>query len=61
MKENPSKHKTCKTNRMKIIAVPDIITTCPKCGGEVGIWSGNNETLCIFCDHKVFEKEKTTH
>lgn len=61
MKENPSKHKTGKTSRMKITAIPDIITTCPKCGGELGIWSGENETLCIFCDHKVFDKENTTH
>ena len=61
MKENPSKHKTQKTRGVKIIAVPDIITTCPKCGGEVALWSTENETLCIFCDHKVFEKENTTH
>jgi hypothetical protein len=59
MKENPSKHKTGKTSGAKM--VPDIITTCPKCGGELGIWSENNETLCIFCDHKVFEKENTIH
>ena len=61
MKENSSKHKTNKICGVKIIAVPDIITTCPKCGGELGIWSGEKETLCIFCDHKVFEKENTIH
>ncbi len=58
MKENPSKHKT---RGVKIIAVMDIITTCPKCGGELGIWSEAIETLCIFCNHKVFEKENTIH
>jgi DNA-directed RNA polymerase subunit RPC12/RpoP len=46
---------------MKLVATKDIITTCPKCGGELGIWSEDNETLCIFCDHKVFEKENTIH
>ncbi len=61
MKENPSKHKTAKTRAVKITTVPEIITICPKCGGELGIWSGENETLCIFCDHKVFEKENTIH
>jgi DNA-directed RNA polymerase subunit RPC12/RpoP len=61
MKGSPSKHKNRRTGGPKIIVVPDIITTCPKCGGEVGIWSGNNETLCIFCDHKVFDKENTIH
>ena len=61
MKENPSKHKTDKTRGMKILATLDIITTCPKCGGELGLWSEETETLCIFCDHKVFEKENTLH
>jgi ssDNA-binding Zn-finger/Zn-ribbon topoisomerase 1 len=61
MKENPSKLKTSKIREVKIIAAMDIITICPKCGGELGIWSGENETLCIFCDHKVFEKENTIH
>ena len=61
MKENLSKHKTSKNPGTKIDAIIDIITTCPKCGGEVGIWSEESETLCIFCDHKVFEKENTIH
>lgn len=61
MKENPSKYKTEKTRWMMVPAIQDIITTCPKCGGEVGLWSEENETLCIFCDHKVFEKENTIH
>ncbi len=61
MKENTSKHKSRKTRGVKIVAPPDIITICPKCGGELGIWSGDNETLCFFCDHKVFEKETTIH
>jgi hypothetical protein len=61
MKENPSKHKTDKTLWVKIISMQDIITTCPKCGGELGIWSEDNETLCIFCDLKVFEKENILH
>jgi len=61
MKENLSKHKHSKNSGIKIDAITDIITTCPKCGGELGIWSEENETLCIFCDHKVFEKENTIH
>jgi hypothetical protein len=61
MKENPSKPRTHTVRGVKIVAAPDIITTCPKCGGELGIWSEDTETLCIFCDHKVFEKENTIH
>ena len=58
MKENPSKHKNNKARGPELSA---IITTCPQCGGEVDLWSEKNETTCIFCNHKVFEKEKTIH
>jgi NADH pyrophosphatase NudC (nudix superfamily) len=61
MKGNPSKHKTGKTRGVKIIAVLDIITTCPKCGGELGIWSEEKETICIFCHYRIFDREGTIH
>jgi hypothetical protein len=62
MKENPSKHKTNKTTgKMKITAIPDIITTCPQCGGELGIWSEEPETQCIFCQFRIFDREGTLH
>lgn len=38
-----------------------LITTCPKCGGEMDIWTPNDETSCVFCNHKVFEREGTVH
>ena len=60
MRENPLKHKNNKKTD-KILALPDILTTCPKCGGEVGIWSEEAKTLCVFCEHRVFEKEGTIH
>ncbi len=61
MKENPSKHKLKEQPAMTVTAVLDIIATCPKCGGEVGLWSEENETLCVFCDHPVFDREGTVH
>jgi NADH pyrophosphatase NudC (nudix superfamily) len=61
MKENLSKHRNGKIRGLKIIAVPDIITTCPKCGGEMGIWSEELETLCIFCQYRIFDREGTIH
>jgi hypothetical protein len=61
MKESPSKHRTSTIRRVKIIAVPDIITTCPKCGGELGIWSEEKETICIFCHYRIFDREGTIH
>jgi len=63
MRESPQKyHKKRPASAIKIVgAVLDIVTTCPKCGGEVGLWSEELETLCIFCQHPVFEREKTIH
>jgi hypothetical protein len=61
MKENPSKHKNKKSGTRTLIAVQDIVTTCPKCGGEVGLWSEEPETICVFCEHQVFERENTVH
>lgn len=39
----------------------EFIAVCPKCGGEIALWSEEQETVCIFCDHKVFEREGTLH
>ena len=61
MRGNPQKHKTKKSTGIRLVSVLDLVTTCPKCGGEVGLWSEESETLCIFCQYRVFEKEKTLH
>jgi DNA-directed RNA polymerase subunit RPC12/RpoP len=61
MKENPLKHKEHGPTIVGHILEPQFITECPKCGGEVGLWSEDQETVCIFCDHKVFEREGTEH
>jgi len=61
MKENLPKHKDAAASSAETAAVREIIVVCPKCGGEVGLWSEEAETICIFCEHKIFEKEKTVH
>jgi DNA-directed RNA polymerase subunit RPC12/RpoP len=61
MRENPQKHKEKSSHGMRLESVLDLVTTCPKCGGEIGLWSEEIETLCIFCEYRVFEREKTTH
>ena len=61
MRESPQKHKIRKSSGTRIASVLDLITTCPKCGGEVGLWSEESETLCIFCQYRVFEHERTIH
>ena len=62
MKERTSIHKGGKyTLGVRIDTVVDLIAICPKCGGEVALWSEEKETACIFCNHKLFEREGTLH
>ena len=61
MKENPCKHKEKVTTTAEFILAPQLITRCPMCGGEVGLWTEDTETVCVFCDHRVFTREKTEH
>ncbi len=42
-------------------ALPTLITVCPKCGGEIELWSETLETNCVFCNYKVFDREGTIH
>ncbi len=61
MKENTLKHRKKSPSGVRLASVLDLVTTCPRCGGEVGLWSEESETLCDFCQYRVFEKEKTIH
>ncbi len=62
MKGSPLKHKgkVARNNKPKKILI-EFITTCPKCGGEIELWSKEPETVCLFCDYRVFDKEGTIH
>ena len=44
----------------KNVPVPEFIT-CTQCGGEVELWTDEEETLCPSCNYKVFKKESTVH
>ncbi len=35
--------------------------TCPICGYEIEIWTGEEETVCFICGFKLFKKEATIH
>jgi len=61
MRESLQRHNTKRSSAYLLAGEADIITSCPKCGGEVSIWSEEPETLCIFCQYHLFEKEKTIH
>ena len=61
MKEKrlPSKGKY--TVGVRIDMGQELIAVCPKCGGEIALWSEDQETSCIFCNQKIFEREGTLH
>lgn len=61
MRESLHKHNAKRSTAYFLAGETDIITACPKCGGEVSVWSEEPETLCIFCQYRLFEKEKTVH
>ena len=61
MKEKPFKHKTGALRESKSGITMEVLTICPKCGGEVALWSEGSETLCIFCRYRVFDRETTIH
>jgi len=58
--KNNLKHKEKSPCSVKIAPVPEFIT-CPKCGGEIELWSNEYLTACFFCGHKVFKKENIIH
>ena len=41
---------------VKIQSVPKYVT-CPKCGGEIVLWSRSLLTVCWFCGFHAFKKE----
>ena len=43
-----------------VVSVPAALTTvsCPACGFAVELWSGEEETCCFACDHKLSRKQR---
>jgi DNA-directed RNA polymerase subunit RPC12/RpoP len=37
------------------------LVTCPACGGEVDMWSADEETRCLSCDQRIFKKQRASH
>ncbi len=62
MKGSLLKHrkKTANSGKPQRMVI-EFITTCPKCGGEIELWSKQPETVCLFCDYHVFDNESTIH
>ncbi len=59
-KEKQVKGKSKIPLRVKYSPVPEFIT-CPRCGFEMELWSGGEETRCFVCGHKFFKREATIH
>jgi DNA-directed RNA polymerase subunit RPC12/RpoP len=45
------------------VSVPVLMTviTCPSCGTGVDIWTGEEETRCFACNHRIFNEQKVNH
>ncbi len=61
MKQNASPNKKPYTLLAPEEHLPQVISKCPRCGGEIELWSEAEETRCLFCDFKLFDRESTTH
>lgn len=60
MKDNSVRKQEKSACSERLVAVPEFIT-CPKCGGEVELWTDEDDTSCYFCGHRVFRKERILH
>ncbi len=61
MRQNGSPRNKAYTLVAPADNLPELMTTCPRCGGEIELWSQEEETVCIFCEYKIFERENTMH
>ena len=57
------KHRTLPKAAGQEVPAPLLLTlvTCPICGAEVDIWSGDEETRCLACEHQIFKKQRAAH
>ena len=44
----------------KVMPVPQF-TVCTKCGGEIEVWSDEDEKICSTCGHRIFRTEAAVH
>ncbi len=51
-----SKHNEYVIGVSDVLEIPRLLATCPHCGGEVGLWSREIETRCIFCNGSIMKE-----
>lgn len=57
------KHRTQRKQAGCSISVPVLLTeiTCPACGSEVDLWTGEDETRCPTCDQEIYKRQRVDH
>jgi len=58
------KHRTPLRASVSLPGVESLLlthVTCPGCGGEVDIWSADEEIRCLACDQSIFKKQRASH
>jgi len=63
MKAGEKRKMQHKTPVGRFVTVPVLMTVvpCPSCGTDMDIWTGEEETRCFACDHKIFNAQRISH
>lgn len=45
------------------VPVPVLLSlvTCPSCGAEVELWTGEDSVACLACDFMIIRKQRIDH
>jgi len=44
-----------------VVPVPLKVVTCPTCGGDVDLWTVDDETRCAVCNQVIHKRQRTNH
>jgi DNA-directed RNA polymerase subunit RPC12/RpoP len=47
----------------RFVTVPVMMTviTCPSCGDDVDLCTGDDETRCLVCNFTIYRKQRADH
>lgn len=63
MKAGEKQRTQRKAHVLRVPAMPVLmkVVTCPSCGGDVDIWTNDEETRCAFCGQVIHKRPRTDH
>lgn len=63
MKDGEKQRTRRKATGARFVTVPVLltVTTCPQCGNEVDLWTGDDETRCGACACEIYRRQRTLH